>query len=211
MRGELLDVGCGIGTLLSQISAHTGVTEVSGCDFSQEAIEIADREGFNVFVADLTDLDTFPPKNYDIIICSEVLEHIEDDETALSHLHSLVRDGGRIIISVPYSIQNWSAHDEFAGHIRRYEYDELVQKIERANFSILYAFVWGFPLYTLYHSVMIHCKPDEIMGHSGTRNYLKRYLSQCLYHLFYIDDLFVYFKKGRRVFVVAEKTPNALI
>lgn len=206
MKGDLLDVGCGIGTLLSQIPVKTGITEISGCDFSQEAIEIAERAGFNVFVADLTDINTFPPKKYDIIICSEVLEHIEDDDSALLHLHSLVQNGGRIVISVPYAKQNWSAHDEFAGHIRRYEYDELTQKIERANFSILESFVWGFPVYALYHSVLVRCKPDDMMGYNSTQKTLKRYLSYILYYLFHFDDFFINFKKGRRVFIVAEKT-----
>lgn len=206
MNGELLDTGCGIGTLIKKISVQTDLKNISGCDFSREAVEASQKLGFNIFQADLTDIETFDETRYNSIICSEVLEHIYEDDVAISNLNKLLLKEGKIIITVPYSMKYWSSHDEFSGHVRRYDYDELMSKIRRANFIILDAFVWGYPFFSTYYRLLTKVPPGELMQDGNNRSSkFKKYISRALYYIFYLDDLFTFTKKGRRLFLIAEK------
>jgi len=69
------------------------------------------------------DLFDLTPETYglfDTIIMVHVLEHIEKDREAVSHLHSLLAPGGRLLIEVPAMQSLFSVHDEMLGHYRRY-------------------------------------------------------------------------------------------
>ena len=57
---------------------------------------------------------------FDTIILIHVLEHIENDKEAVSHLHSLLKPGGKILIEVPAMPSLFSVHDKMLGHFRRY-------------------------------------------------------------------------------------------
>ncbi len=206
MRGDLLDIGCGIGTLIKKISVQTDLKGISGCDFSREAVETSRKLGFNVFQADLTEIEPFGEARYNSIICSEVLEHIYRDDIAISNLYKLLEKKGKIIITVPYSMKYWSPHDEFSDHIRRYDYDELTNKMQQANFKILDAFVWGYPFFSTYYRFLTKMQPGKLMQDGNSRfDQFKKYISRVLYYIFYLDDLFTFTKKGRRIFLIAEK------
>ncbi len=57
---------------------------------------------------------------YDLIALLDVLEHIEDDEAALRSIRTLLKPGGRILLTVPANRWMWSAHDTVHHHFRRY-------------------------------------------------------------------------------------------
>jgi SAM-dependent methyltransferase len=75
---------------------------------------------------------------FDIVAAFDVLEHIDDDETALSELAAALRGGGGMIITVPQHRWLWSSADEFGGHHRRYVRRELVSKLQRQGLDVLY-------------------------------------------------------------------------
>ena len=80
---RVLDCGCGTGSLM-KLLRNSGYI-ISGSDFSAEAVRIAKQQlgpRPDIFTADLTQRQSFGRRRYDAIVCSEVLEHIEDDETA---------------------------------------------------------------------------------------------------------------------------------
>ena len=82
----------------------------------------------------------FPDGAFDRIICSEVLEHIWDDDRAIQQLVRVLRPGGRLAVTVPtrwpervsWAI-NWRYHDTPGGHVRIYRQHELEQKLEGAG------------------------------------------------------------------------------
>jgi hypothetical protein len=65
-----------------------------------------------------------------------VLEHIEDDVTALKELHEKLNIGGSIFIYVPAFMALFSEFDSAIGHYRRYRRTELKQKLEVAGFTV---------------------------------------------------------------------------
>jgi SAM-dependent methyltransferase len=202
---NLLDVGCGSGVLLSYIKHKNLFQDVWGSDFSQKSIDLAKSLHFKVFRADLLHPGDFSGRRYNSVICSEVLEHIEDDDKAIANLYELLQPCGKIIVTVPFSMKYWSDHDEFAGHIRRYEPEELKEKFIRNNFRILDIFIWGSGLYAIYHRILMKTNPKKIMHSDRKTTLLKRIGGSILYYIFFIDDLFVSEEKGRRIFLVAEK------
>jgi SAM-dependent methyltransferase len=91
--------------------------------------EIAAR-GFAAF----EDLSRVEPA--DLILCANVLEHIEDDLRTLRQLRSKLRPGGRLVLYVPAFNVLYSAMDRFVGHYRRYRLTPLVAILQSSGFEV---------------------------------------------------------------------------
>ena len=74
--------------------------------------------------------------SFDTITLINVLEHTTDDDAALRRANQLVVPGGRIIVFVPASKELYGSLDQGIGHQRRYDKDELLDKLTRAGFEI---------------------------------------------------------------------------
>ncbi|GIW85955.1 MAG: hypothetical protein KatS3mg108_0279 [Isosphaeraceae bacterium] len=57
---------------------------------------------------------------FDLIVALDVLEHIEDDQTAARALAGMLRPGGWLVVTVPAFGVLWDRHDEINEHWRRY-------------------------------------------------------------------------------------------
>ncbi|MFH8724513.1 class I SAM-dependent methyltransferase [Streptomyces termitum] len=82
----------------------------------------------------------FPDESFDVVIISEVMEHIPDDKGVLAEMVRVLKPGGRIAITVPrYGPEKvcWALSDAYheveGGHIRIYKADELLAKIRQAG------------------------------------------------------------------------------
>jgi ubiquinone/menaquinone biosynthesis C-methylase UbiE len=98
-----LDAGCGEGFVARQVIDAVPGIELTGCDVSDVALEIAadaNPEGRFV-VGSLTDLP-FPDRSFDVVGCFEVLEHLPGDlpRRALSELARVARRAA--VLSVPH-------------------------------------------------------------------------------------------------------------
>jgi predicted SAM-dependent methyltransferase len=78
-------------------------------------------------------------ENVDGIYTSNVLEHIEDDQTILNTLYSKLNPGGTLIVYVPAFMLLYSNVDKSVGHYRRYHRHELIHKLKQAQFQIVVA------------------------------------------------------------------------
>lgn len=86
---------------------------------------------------DLFDMKAASYGLFDTIILVHVLEHIEDDRAALTHLHSLLAPGGRILIEVPAMPFLFSHHDEMLGHFRRYNKKNFQAMVDTDLFGVV--------------------------------------------------------------------------
>ena len=73
---------------------------------------------------------------FDTIVCLNVLEHIEDDLTALSRMHELLAPGGRLVLLVPAFQFLHGTVDQALGHYRRYTRKDLLPVMKRAGFVV---------------------------------------------------------------------------
>lgn len=78
----------------------------------------------------------YKPEFFNLVCAFELMEHIEEDEKALAEIYRVLKKKGVFIFSVPLFRKFWSVWDEIAGHRRRYEPDELEEKLKRRGFLI---------------------------------------------------------------------------
>src|SRR5271157_2040680 len=133
---RVLDIGCGTGRLAAQIASMGN--EVVGMDSDNGAAIYAPKEFKKVrppgkarFVrADATRAGRiFPAGSFDVIILSDVLEHVPDDSGLIGACARLLRKGGVLLVSVPAHAWLWGPHDLACGHVRRYSARELRMKL----------------------------------------------------------------------------------
>lgn len=96
---SILDIGCYTADLLEVLPK---VVDYYGIDTDEEALEIARERGAKVFRADLEtqNIAVFNRK-FDIIITSELLEHLKDPEKLLLQINDLLKENGVLLVSLP--------------------------------------------------------------------------------------------------------------
>ena len=111
---------------------------------------------YHLLMADVTKLP-FKAGSFDKVICSEVLEHIPEDNIAVEELVRVLSKDGAIGISVPHYLAEsicWKLSGEYygfpGGHIRKYKTRELLALVDTAGLSVyatrhkhaLHSFYW---------------------------------------------------------------------
>lgn len=127
----ILDIGCGTGAILKQLSKTYNAV---GIDMSPLAIEYSKKRGLeNVFVMTA---EEFPRDRYNVkgILLLDVIEHIDDDIAVLRTARDIIGpNDGRIIITVPAYQWLWSSHDVANHHKRRYTAARLREALAKAG------------------------------------------------------------------------------
>ena len=134
---SFLEIGCGTGFVISAISKRFPEASLSGSEYFEEGLLYARQR---VPSAGFTQMDArhIPCESeLDAIGAFDVLEHIDEDEVVLLQIFKALKPGGTVFITVPQHRWLWSAVDEYACHVRRYEAKELHQKVCRAGFEII--------------------------------------------------------------------------
>src|SRR5687767_3148223 len=107
----IADAGCGTGHLLYFLKEQVEFEKATGFDFSPEAIKMA-KELFPSFEFYVFDIYSGQDQKFDIVLCTEVLEHLLHPDLALSNLLSMLNPDGSLFITVPNG-----RLDTFKGHI----------------------------------------------------------------------------------------------
>lgn len=123
---NILEIGAGDRSFTNQIVKNTkGIERIISIEPSSTLFEMhMNKYKLPDYVKITSDnLFDIKPETYgffDTIILIHVLEHVEKDREAVSHLHSLLVPGGKILIEVPAMQSLFSVHDKMLGHYRRY-------------------------------------------------------------------------------------------
>jgi SAM-dependent methyltransferase len=127
LKGEILEVGAGMGNFTKLLSKFGNVTAID-YDSEYKNTRFGDIEkGIYYFGKE---------KRFDSIVCMNVLEHIKDDRRALRNMFNLLSPGGRLILLVPAFNGVYSDLDKNLGHFRRYKIAPTNKKLQEAGFSI---------------------------------------------------------------------------
>jgi 2-polyprenyl-3-methyl-5-hydroxy-6-metoxy-1,4-benzoquinol methylase len=126
----VLDIGCGTGAILKELSRKYNVV---GIDMSPLAIEYSKKRGLtNVFQMTVQE---FPRDKFNVkaVLLLDVIEHIDDDLEVLRSAREIVGSEGRVIITVPAYMWMWSSHDVVNHHKRRYTAKTLREVLAKAG------------------------------------------------------------------------------
>ena len=98
---RVLDVGCGEGSFSAEL--HRAGARVVGVDVAREPLERASRlhPGLDLRLVDPDGEWDLELSSFDAVWAGEVIEHVADTTTWLSQVRSLLRPGGRLILSTP--------------------------------------------------------------------------------------------------------------
>jgi SAM-dependent methyltransferase len=142
-----VDVGCGAGHNLPQLSEGRRLDRLAGVDISAVALAEAKRR-FPECELDELDIERgHLDGTYDLVFSSLLLEHVPDDEAALANMRAMT---GRdlLVTTVGGDFERYRAWDERVGHVRNYAEGELEEKLRRAGFEPRTTIRWGFPFYS---------------------------------------------------------------
>lgn len=141
---KILDIGCGRLNLL-RFMQKNGYGSLYGVDFSDELLD-GTSDDIKVYKMDCRNM-SFDDSFFDVVVASDVLEHIEDDVIAIKEIWRVLKKNGIFIVFVPAFKFLWSYHDVINQHKRRYTKDEVVRKLKENGFMVIKASYWNFVLF----------------------------------------------------------------
>lgn len=127
---RILEVGSGVAPM---VAANTGVVYV---DPSRAAIFYLSYK-FPQCQSEVAFAENLPFGNeyFDLVVSSEVLEHIQDDKSALMEMLRVLKRNGKLILTVPSHHYFWGLDDDFVDHKRRYEPKALEGLLNQCGFT----------------------------------------------------------------------------
>ena len=152
-KGIMLDVGCGEGRHIFGIMQDYPLMKCIGLDMDKESLEKAE-EGYEYFKS-ISEAGAqflkgsayslpFPDESIDLIVCSEVLEHLHEYNDAVKEIHRVLKPGGKFYASVPATWPEkicWKLSEEYqnqpGGHLRIFSQSGLISEIKESGFKFL--------------------------------------------------------------------------
>lgn len=145
-QSKLLDVGCGSGEFLNQISSETGC-QVYGVDISEAASKAAKESyAIDIFNGPITEAP-FPANSFDVITAWWYLEHVPNPSRVLRKMSNLLKSDGVCIIGVP-NINSFNArifkdkwyHLDCPRHLYIYSPDTIIKLLDKTGFVVIKIF-----------------------------------------------------------------------
>lgn len=131
-----VDIGCGTGSNL-RILGLAGFCKAIGLDYSLYALSLAKKKVGSTLIRG--DIHRLPIRSGSagLILALDVLEHVDNDMSAIRELRRALRKEGRLILIVPAFNFLWGTQDVVTGHKRRYTRSGITGKLRGAGFEIL--------------------------------------------------------------------------
>jgi SAM-dependent methyltransferase len=150
-NAPVLDIGTGTGANL-RLLREIGMEDVTGLDASEEAIRFCAERGLGaVRRGDACNLP-FPDGSFDLVLATDVLEHVDRDAEAAGEIRRVLTPGGHALLTVPAFRSLWGLQDVQSHHLRRYRRSPFRRLLLEAGLEVrdLYYFnyllfpaIWG--------------------------------------------------------------------
>jgi len=123
--GKVLDVGCGIGEFMQLYSNSYGI------EINKHVVNYCRKNGLRVYYGSVFDIP-FKNNTFDGILCSNVLEHLEKPERAISEMRRVLKKVGTLLIIVPTK----KDYKKDPTHVKYWNEKNLVKLLKKFNFKI---------------------------------------------------------------------------
>ena len=210
----IIDIGCSSGIILQSLREEFPKGVILGADYVRGPLEVLAQNlsGIPLLQFDLTNCP-LPDQSVDAIVLLNVLEHIERDEAALSHVARILRPGGIAVIEVPAGPKLFDVYDKLLTHHRRYRMRELVDKVSRCGLKVLEKSHLGFLLYPPFWATKKRGRrylnqPEEVQRAVVTRNITTARSQPAMHRLMEFEALlrnWFYYPAGIRCLVTCQR------
>ena len=148
---SVLDVGCGEGFILNKLKEEGIGKNWEGIDYSKTAVEIGKKLHPKLSLKQGSVYESgFKDNSFDLVVCTEVLEHLEDPKKALKEVMRISKK--YVLLSVPneplFLLSNFTQWGKNIGHINHWTFwgfERFIRENSGVNFKILskkYPFPW---------------------------------------------------------------------
>jgi len=174
---KILEIGCGRG-VVTKFLRDRGA-DCLGVDLSDIEVE-PELEGFIYSGMDFKSLDRSLINQVEVVMLLDVIEHISDVGVFLKDIKDTFPKLSHIFITVPARKELWSNYDEFNGHFRRYDIDDLTHLSSAANFRIIELSYFFHLLYIMASLVMVYKKKrsTQVVPPNGLLVWLHKVLGE---------------------------------
>jgi ubiquinone/menaquinone biosynthesis C-methylase UbiE len=140
--GEVVvDMGSGDGALTWYLAQSNGTGKTIGVEPESEGLRLAQKLNIekNAGLVFLSNSTSLPTESVDVVVCAEVIEHVDDPEQLLSEIYRLLKPNGRLIITTPVRLTEKPFDHE---HVHEFFPEELAAligeklKVERQTYSM---------------------------------------------------------------------------
>jgi len=203
---KILDVGMGTGGNLLEFSK---LGQAFGIDVSEKAIEFCRKRNIKYICQSPAEKLPFKDKTFDIITCLDVLEHVPEPVETLLELRRVIKDNGKIIITVPTFKILYTQRDEELYHLRHYEIKSLTDDINEAKLKVEKMNYFFLILFFVITPVMILSKLFyEKYAYSNATTVPPKLINEILKILFKLEtslSIKLRFPMGSSLYAVASK------
>ena len=163
----VLDVGTGGGYLLSDLQAM-GFRSLFGIDFDPLCVEHARQQGLSQVMLGDARGTKYTDGKFDVVIASDILEHIENESDALTEWNRILKPGGTLIVFVPGHLYLWGENDMLAHHVRRYKNRAHLSRVLQKNgFHVERCSWWNIFLFLPIATIILLIKLKDRIFHRG--------------------------------------------
>ena len=193
---SLLDVGCGNGANLAALRSIYPQVKMAGTDISTQALSEMTTLLPGTIGQRLDITRSSLDERFDLVLCFDVLEHLEQDMAALRNI-SLMTDKYLLLSTLQGRMREF---EKQIGHVRNYAQGELESKVAAAGFRVIKKIEWGWPIYSPIYRNWLDRGGGQQYTH-GRYGPLKRLACHLLYGLFRLAG----FGRGDMIFILACK------
>ncbi len=179
----LIDIGSGVGDFLKMsVQAHVA-NEYIGFEISEMGVDISRHK---VPEAIFYQVDLYsPPKEVipyiamaDVVVCSEVIEHVDDPIEFCRRIKAYVKPGGKLLLTVPGGPM--SSFDKHIGHRTHFNRASIDKLLTAAGFNVDKIHLSGFPFFNLYRLLVLFRGKRLITDIKSNQGIFSRVLSNLM-------------------------------
>lgn len=111
-------------------------------DISAPALATLRARGASVMLGLVSSLP-FADGAFDLVCTLDIVEHVDDDDAALAEIARVAAPGAVLLLSAPLHQSRWTSFDDFVGHRRRYEPQQLLAKLAHHGLAVERSGVYG--------------------------------------------------------------------
>ena len=206
---KIMEIGCGTGFVSSYLkklryNVDCAELHLSGLKYCKKRRAGTNYYQFNVY-------DELFYNHYDGICAFDVIEHLDNDKLALKNMHSALKKGGFLFITVPANKKLWSKNDEYAKHKRRYNIVAL-KDIIKGRFEIIrirYFMTFLYPFIYISRRLLLNRSAnDDIEEQISNELQINPLLNSIFFNIFRLESYllnYVNLPFGSSLLCIAQK------